>query len=389
MSISPRRAEKSGPRVIVVGAGIVGLYAALELTLHGCTVTLLEADARSVQPRDRDMRAATLVAAGMLAPYAEALRAPSAHPGLMTLGARALRRWRDEHGAPCGDPADDFVRVAGALLLAETDGQAARLAAHKDMLERAGVIALMLDGAAAKARAPLAGVRAALAIADEAIADVRLGYAFFEDAFVRSGGSLLVGAEAREIETTGGKVCGVRYDGGRIEADAIVLACGAYAPASLARQAPALARVTPAAGQRLLFSYLNPPADFPNLHAEDCYIAKVSPRAVIVGATTRMGSADPALSPAETETLTACARRIAPSLLEGAQVSAAAGVRPMSLDGAPLIGPNGPEGCFIAAGHGRNGWLLANVTADIITDYVLGRPIDPLAASFKPDRFNT
>ena len=78
-----------------------------------------------------------------------------------------------------------------------------------------------------------------------------------------------------------------------------------------------------------------------------------------------------------------------PGLLEGSQVSAAAGVRPMSPDGAPLIGPNGPAGCFIAAGHGRNGWLLANVTADIITDYVFERPIDPLAASFKPDRFDT
>jgi len=384
---APRRTERAGPRVVVVGAGIIGLYAALQLILHGCVVTLVEADARTAAPRDRIARGATPVAAGMLAPYAEALRAPSAHPRLMELGARALRNWRDEYAAPAEEADTNFLRAGGALMLAKDAAQMARLEAHAGALGAAGVATVLLNGDAARDKAPIGRVQGALAIGDEAVIDARLAYRFFEEAFVRSGGSVMFGAEARAIETAGGRVAGVALDAGRLDADAVVLACGAFAPRGLTQQAPALARVTPAAGQRLLLTYLNPPPDFPNLHADDCYVAKVSRFGVIVGATTRAGSADVSISDAETEMLTAAAGRFAPSLFAGAQVSAAAGVRPMSPDGAPLIGPSGPEGCFIAAGHGRNGWLLANVTADIIATYVLGRPIDPLAASFHPDRF--
>ncbi len=57
----------------------------------------------------------------------------------------------------------------------------------------------------------------------------------------------------------------------------------------------------------------------------------------------------------------------------------------MSPDGWPMIGPSGEA--LIAAGHSRNGWLLAPITAEIITAYVMDADIAPQWAALSPDRF--
>jgi glycine oxidase len=62
-----------------------------------------------------------------------------------------------------------------------------------------------------------------------------------------------------------------------------------------------------------------------------------------------------------------------------------AGVRPMSPDGWPMVGPSG--GVLVAAGHSRNGWGLAPITAEIVTAYVLGAPIPAQWAAWSPERF--
>jgi glycine oxidase len=52
-----------------------------------------------------------------------------------------------------------------------------------------------------------------------------------------------------------------------------------------------------------------------------------------------------------------------------------------------MIGPT-PEGIYIAAGHSRDGWLMAPITAEIITAYVFGQEIPPEWAALSPERFN-
>jgi glycine oxidase len=63
-----------------------------------------------------------------------------------------------------------------------------------------------------------------------------------------------------------------------------------------------------------------------------------------------------------------------------------AGVRPMSPDWSPQIGPD-TQGVLIADGHARNGWLLAPLTGAMIAAYVFDDPIAPLWAAFTPQRF--
>jgi glycine oxidase len=52
-----------------------------------------------------------------------------------------------------------------------------------------------------------------------------------------------------------------------------------------------------------------------------------------------------------------------------------------------MIGPSGPDGCYVACGHSRNGWLLGPLTGQILAAQVLGEPIEDLWAAFTPDRF--
>jgi glycine/D-amino acid oxidase-like deaminating enzyme len=44
---------------------------------------------------------------------------------------------------------------------------------------------------------------------------------------------------------------------------------------------------------------------------------------------------------------------------------------------------------LIAAGHSRNGWLLAPVTAEIICAEIFGWKLSPLWQAFRPERATT
>jgi len=66
------------------------------------------------------------------------------------------------------------------------------------------------------------------------------------------------------------------------------------------------------------------------------------------------------------------------------------GVRPVTPDGRPLVGPvPGLAGLWVAAGHGPIGVLAAPATARMLADHLVGGRPDPAAARFDPARFTT
>ena len=84
-----------------------------------------------------------------------------------------------------------------------------------------------------------------------------------------------------------------------------------------------------------------------------------------------------------------CALRIMPALEKAELVGHLAGVRPMSPDRMPIIGPAGAEGVYLAAGHGTKGIHLAPITGQIVADLVLrGQTEAPVPTeAFLPERF--
>lgn len=84
------------------------------------------------------------------------------------------------------------------------------------------------------------------------------------------------------------------------------------------------------------------------------------------------------------------ALRIVPALEDAELEAHLAGVRPLSADRMPLIGPvPGLQGAYLATGHGTKGIHLAPITGRMIADYVLRGRVEPPvpAEAFLPERF--
>jgi glycine oxidase len=80
------------------------------------------------------------------------------------------------------------------------------------------------------------------------------------------------------------------------------------------------------------------------------------------------------------------ALRAVPALAGFALVETWAGLRPASHDGRPYIGATAIDGYLVAAGHYRNGILLAPVTAQAIAAVLADVPAPVDLAAFDPRR---
>ncbi|MGH2948606.1 MAG: FAD-dependent oxidoreductase, partial [Solirubrobacteraceae bacterium] len=78
---------------------------------------------------------------------------------------------------------------------------------------------------------------------------------------------------------------------------------------------------------------------------------------------------------------------LVPGVLELEIEALRVGLRPATPDNLPAIGPGALEGLIWAAGHYRNGILLAPVTADLVAGALCGEDLPEWAAPADPRRF--
>ena len=78
--------------------------------------------------------------------------------------------------------------------------------------------------------------------------------------------------------------------------------------------------------------------------------------------------------------LVADAEIVLPAIAEYALADADAGLRPMTPDNLPLLG-RVDDRTVLATGHGRNGLLLAPLTADAVLAELAGRPLPEVAVA--------
>lgn len=381
----PRRTQ--GPRTVVIGAGAIGLACALEIARAGGDVTVVDADpAWSPQGTPR---AASYAAAGMLGAFSEALHeGPGHHRRLSGLCAAALAAWRTL--ADSDATLARFVRFPGALLLAHDEADAARVRRAVDRARAHGAEAQFHEGVAPDLDARLYGAKvvASARLADEGLVSPTAMLTALAARVITLGGSLVRGRTVAEIVTGGGEVRGVEFDGGGgLSADAVVIATGALAPPALKAFIPALKKLKPAKGALGVTSAPASLATPEVVRTPRLYFLRDGGE-IRFGATMEPGRADLDEDPEAIALLQQELRRTLPGArFPDAARQIGAGLRPMSPDAAPLVGPHGPGGCYVAVGHGRNGWLLAPITGAAIAGMVRGEETAPLWGPFRPDRF--
>jgi glycine oxidase len=335
--------------VAVVGGGIVGLTIAWRAGERGLSAVVYE--------RDELGAGTSRVAAGMLAPVAEA---DAGERALLELGLRSARLWptfAQELIEASGIDID--YRARGTLMLARDRDEAEALERERDLRERLGLrVERLLPSAARRLEPALAPtLRSALHLPDDHAVDPRLVCAALARACEQAGVALRPHTEVRDLAA--------------LSADQIVIAAGPWSAAFGDE-----AHVRPVKGQSLR---LRDPAG-PGLldrvvRFEGGYLVPRDDGRYVLGATTEERGFDTAVTAGAVYELLRDAGELVPGVLELEVEETIAGLRPGTPDNAPIIGrsPSDPRVVW-ATGHYRNGVLLAPVTAELVAAELVGEP---------------
>ncbi len=360
--------------IAIIGGGVIGLSIAWRLAAQGATVTVLD----SGEPGQ-----ATQAAAGMLAPLAEC-RAPSS---LLPLALDSLRRYPDFAAALREQTGMDISLCGpGLLRVARTEDEEDALCRTHSWQRDAGLPLRWLSGDEARVLEPslCPQVRAAVLSLDERHVPPRRLHRALQAACLQSRVRLLH-CTVTEFNCERARVTCVQTAQGRIPCGEVVIAGGAWS-AELAARLKAAFPVRPVRGQTVT---LRPTVPLRHtLYSPNGYLVPRPDGTVLAGATEEDAGFDARPTAEGVASLLLSAMSLVPALAEAAWDNVRVGLRPVTPDGMPLLGRvPGWENVSVAAGHGRNGILLAPLTADALADWLLRAAPPPPA--FSAARFGT
>ena len=357
--------------VIVVGAGVVGLMTARELTRAGRHVTLVE--------RGLTGREASRAAAGILS---------TLFPWRSPKPVALMSRWSQSSYAML---ADDVRRASGidpewtasGLLcfdLKEKD-------AAKEWAASTGRAIDFLEANEVRKQEPALADHARPAIFLPGIAHIHVSRFLraLREALLNEGVPIKEETSVTGVLEAGGQVKGVRTEAGELHAEHVVIAAGAWS-AGLAAMLDIKLPVEPVRGQIIQFK--GPPGLLGRVLCQgDHYLLSRRSGEILVGSTKEQVGFDKDITPAAREELTAVAVDLLP-VLKGAQpMRQWSGLRPGSPEGIPFVGPHPKlKGLWFNTGHYANGVTLAPGSARLLADLMAERApiLDP--APYRPGR---
>ena len=376
--------------ITVVGAGIVGCAIAYELASRGVRVRLIDARGPAL--------GATRASAGMLAPHLEGHVAPLLALGTTSLGMydEFIRRVTSDSGHPI-----EYERT-GTLQVARTAAEAADLCNAARALATAGVGHVLLDAPQTRQMEPAlaADVVGSLHVRDHAyVAAVALTHGLLAAAAKHD--VEIVTAEVTAIES--GDAPRVLTSSGAFDADAVIIAAGTWsgdlgrgprrsggvhgAPRDVeGRSGSAIDAVKPIRGQLISLRVASRAASRV-IWGSRCYLVPWRDGSVLVGATSEDVGFDETATVSGVRYLLEAGTELLPALHGAAFEGVRVGLRPMTRDELPAIGPSSTmRNVFYATGHYRNGVLLAPLTAALVANLVLDGGNSPELALVRPDR---
>ncbi len=362
--------------VAVIGGGLIGRAVALACVRRGLSVTLFDT---------REPGESSPAGAGMLAPITEGADSPATR---LFIAGRDL--WPAYLAALAElSPVPVALSRAGIIALSHDDAEASAQRAPapgQPHWQGASALAELEAGLVA----PLGGV---LHLLDGAVDNVALLRALdhaLDHAALHAPSTdrrLTRAGPAAGVERTAiGPTAGVRVrtrDGQSHDAASAVVAAGAWSPhlTGLPRTLP----IEPVRGEMIGFPVA---VTSRCIYGPGAYVVPRPGGRTIVGATMDRVGFDPTTTATARRSLHEAVAAFLPALTNVEPDSHWAGLRPVTPDFLPIMGPDPDWPALIhATGHSRNGILLAPMTAAAVADWVTGKVPAWDLTPFRPDRF--
>lgn len=407
-------AENHVVKIIVLGSGVIGVTAAYYLNRSGHEVTVV--DRQPAAAMETSFANAGEISPGYAAPWAapgvpwRAIRwllmkhgplvvRPKADPRMWAWIAMMLRNCtaaryainkrrmvrlagysRDclrELRADTGIRYDG--RTLGTLQVLRTQRQVDAVAADIEVLRQYGVAYELLDrDGCARAEPALAAVREKLAgglrLPGDETGDCHLFTRNLAGLAAAAGVQFRHNVAIERLQAAGDRVEAVVTGAGNLAAEAYVLALGSYSPLLL-RPLGIRLPVYPVKGYSITVPIADPDAAPVSTVMDENYkvaVTRLGDR-VRAGGTAELAGYDLTLRPRRQAALEFVVNDLFPRAGDTRQASFWCGLRPMTPDGTPVLGPTTLRNLYLSTGHGTLGWTMACGSARVLADLVSGR----------------
>jgi D-amino-acid dehydrogenase len=203
-----------------------------------------------------------------------------------------------------------------------------------------------------------------------------------------AGASFRYGVTIKRLAMAGGRIASVETDQGPETADAYVCCLGPYAPILL-RTVGIRLPIYPVKGYSITLPVTDDAAAPQSTLMDETHKVaitrlgdriRVAGQAEIIGYSQRLGRK-------ATDTVRHVVSDLFPKGGDVAQAEGWTGLRPMTPDGTPVIGPTRFENLFLNTGHGTLGWTMSAGSGRAVADLVLGRTPEISLDGLTPARY--
>ena len=364
--------------VVVIGAGIIGSMSSYLLSKRGLSVTIVDADAPG-------SHASGLAFGGLDPLHGMGLPEP-----LLDFSLHCFRRHQEMARELHGETGiDHHFQTRDRLYLAFDEDDVKQYDANLAWMKDVSMFDIgWVDGDTTRRLEPKVNPACIGAMYQQGAASVdALNLTLAAARAAEQHGTELVSQRVTGIEYRGGQVNAVTYDGGKVEAGAVIVAMGPWSQL-IADWCDTELPVQPLKGQILRLRYGGPAFDVA-LNYRGNYVDTKSDGLVWTGSTEEEVGFDAETTSAARDTIWQNAAQMAPDLSNAQLVKQTACLRPVTPDGMPIVDRlPGWDNLYVATGAGRKGILWSTGMCDIIANMVMQGGAEVAGTEhLKADRF--
>jgi D-amino-acid dehydrogenase len=290
-----------------------------------------------------------------------------------------------------GEVAIEFdLREQGTLQLFRTEKQVKASKADQEVLKKHGSPFEVLDRDGCIAVEPgLAHVAdkfvGGLRLTADRTGDCRMFTVALAERTENLGATFQYGVTVKGLDVSGGRISGVELETGRVTADAYVCAMGPFAP-GLLRGVGIDLPIYPIKGYSITLPVTDDKAAPQSTIMDETHkvaITRLGDRIRVAGQAEIIGY-NKTLGKRATESVRHVISDLFPRGGDLSKAEGWTGLRPMTPDGTPVIGPTRYPNLFLNTGHGTLGWTMAcgsgRAVADLVTGVAPGISFEGLTA---------